>query len=89
MVRVLGQAGRGGPGREPVGESRDGLPGERETVARGLGLPQSARRLGELRAEAVGQGPDGVLLDVERVAQEPAVPALTAGGARQGECPHR
>ncbi|MFB7113318.1 hypothetical protein [Streptomyces sp. NPDC056291] len=51
IVRVLGQAGRGSPGREPVSESSDGLPGDREVLEMGLGLPQPALQFSDLRAE--------------------------------------
>ncbi|GLV77870.1 hypothetical protein Shyhy02_58700 [Streptomyces hygroscopicus subsp. hygroscopicus] len=40
MVRVLGQMRRNG--REPVGESGDGLPGDCEVFEVGLCLPQSS-----------------------------------------------
>jgi hypothetical protein len=44
----------------------------------GLGLPQSALQLLDLRTAVVGKGPDGDLLDVERVERGLDVHALTA-----------
>lgn len=59
---VVGQVGRGGPGREPVRESSDGLPGDRQVFEVGLGLLQPGLQFGDLCAEIAGQGPGGVLL---------------------------
>lgn len=80
---MLGPLGRGSPGREPVSESVDGLPGDREVFEMSLDLPKPALQFLDLCAEAVGQGPGGVLLDVERFEQRLDAHALTAWGSRQ------
>lgn len=82
-VRVLGPVGRGGLDREPVRESGDGLPGDREVFEVSLGLPQLVLQSGELGAEVVGQGSGGVLSDVERFAQGLDAQALTACASRR------
>lgn len=49
----------------------------------GLGFPQPSLQFGDLCAEAVGQGPGGVLLDLERVEQGLDVHGLTGFESRQ------
>ncbi|MFF3000956.1 hypothetical protein ACFVTC_41485 [Streptomyces sp. NPDC057950] len=49
----------------------------------GLGLRQPALRFVDLCAEAVGQNPGGVLLEVERFEQGPGVRTVTACASRQ------
>ncbi|MFF8712714.1 hypothetical protein ACF07T_14970 [Streptomyces sp. NPDC015184] len=56
-VRVLGQVWRGRLDRKTAGGSSDGLPGDREVLETGLGLPQPVLQFVDLRAEFVGQGP--------------------------------
>ncbi|MEV7406139.1 hypothetical protein AB0N93_37970 [Streptomyces sp. NPDC091267] len=82
-VRAFGPVGRRGLGREPVSESGDGLPGDREVFEMGLGLPQSALQFLDLRVEAVGQGSSGVLLDVECFEQGLDAHMVTAHWSRQ------
>ncbi|WRZ96330.1 hypothetical protein OHB54_01375 [Streptomyces sp. NBC_01007] len=48
-----------------------------------LGLPQPGLQFAGLRAEVVGLGPGGVLLDVQRVEKGLDVHEATACGSRQ------
>jgi hypothetical protein len=69
VVRVFWQVRRGGG--EPVGETGDGLAGDREVLQVRLGLPQPGLQVVDLCAEVVGQGPGGVFLEVQGVKQGP------------------
>lgn len=80
---MLGQVGRGGLGGKPVSESGDGLPGDRQVLEVGLGLPQPALQFGDLSSQVVGQGPGSVFLDVECLEQGLDVHAFTACSSRQ------
>lgn len=80
---MLGQAGRDRVGGEPFADGGDGLPGDRQTLEVGLGFPQPSVQFSDLCAEVVGQGPGGVLLDVECVEQGLDVHEGTGCGSRQ------
>ncbi|MEU2353527.1 hypothetical protein [Streptomyces misionensis] len=67
VVRVLGQVRRVGLDGNPVGEGRDGLPGDRQVFEVGLGFPQPGLQSLDLGADVVGQCPGGILLLAERV----------------------
>lgn len=70
-------------GGEPFAQGGDGLAGDGQVFEAGLGFPQPGLQCGDLRAEVVGQGPGGVLLDAERVEHGLDVHALTVCGSRQ------
>ncbi len=84
---MLGQVRR--HDREPVGESGDSRPCDRETFEVGLVLPQPGLQFADPGAEVVGQAPGGALLDAERVGQGPDVHVLTVCGSRQVGCSRR
>lgn len=69
---------------EPVGEVGDGLAGDREALKACLGLPQPGPQVVDLRAKVDGQGPGGVLLEVQCLQEGANVHALTAS-SRQVE----
>lgn len=81
VVRVLGQVWCGSG--KPVGEAGDGGAGDREMLQMGLGLPQPVLQAVDLFTEVVGQGPGGLLLQLQGFEQRLDVHAATTCASRQ------